>query len=120
MSSESQPVSLRELAGAKWVAEDIDGRGVIDDAQSTVEFIAESRVAGRAGCNRYSGGVQADGQKLHIEQLMSTKMACAPALMDQETRFLQALESARSFELKGTKLRLFDESGKQRLLLDKQ
>jgi heat shock protein HslJ len=120
MSSEPEPVSLRELAGAKWVAEDIDGRGVIDDAQSTVEFIAESRVAGRAGCNRYSGGVQADGQKLQVEQLISTKMACAPALMDQETRFLQALESARSFELKGTKLRLFDESGKQRLLLDKQ
>ena len=114
------PPSISQLIGAKWVAEDIDGGGVIDDVQSTMEFTEEHRVAGRGGCNPYSGNVQIDGPKLKIEQVISTKMACAPALMDQETRFLQALEAARTFELQDTKLRIRDESGKQRLVLDKQ
>lgn len=119
-SSDSVPASVTNLTGATWVAEDIDGRGVIDNAQSTVEFTADNRVAGRAGCNRYGGSVSIDGKKLTVGQLISTKMACAPALMDQELRFLKALEAARSFELQGTKLRVLDESGQQRLLLDKQ
>jgi putative lipoprotein len=120
MSSESVPTSAADLTGATWVAEDIDGRGVIDNAQSTVEFTTDNRVSGRAGCNRYTGGVTIDGKKLKVGQVAATKMACVPALMDQEARFLQALEAARSYELQGTKLRVLDESGKQRLLLDKQ
>jgi putative lipoprotein len=103
-----------------WVTEDIDGRGVIDNAQSTIEFTSDNRVAGRGGCNRYSGSVTIDGRKLKVAQVISTKMACVPALMDQETRFLQALESAASFEVKDTKLIVRDATGAQRLVLDKQ
>ena len=108
------------LVGTHWLAEDIDGGGVIDNAQSTLEFTSDNRVAGRAGCNRYGGSVKLDGSKLKIEQVFATKMACAPALMDQETRFLQALEAASSFEVKDTKLLVKDAAGKQRLLLDRQ
>ncbi len=119
-SSESVPFPVANLTGVTWVAEDIDGGGVIDNAQSTLEFTSDDRVAGRAGCNRYGGSVKLDGSKLKIEQVFATKMACAPALMDQETRFLQALEAASSFEVKDTKLLVKDAAGKQRLLLDRQ
>jgi putative lipoprotein len=114
------PASFAQLTGAKWVAEDIDGRGVIDDAQSTVEFVAEDRIAGRGGCNQYSGNVKLNGTKIQVSPLISTKMACVPALMDQESRFLQALQAARSLKLEDTKLLVLDESGTQRLRLDRQ
>jgi heat shock protein HslJ len=119
-SPESSPVSFAQLTGAKWVAEDIDGHGVIDDAQSTVQFVAPDRIAGRGGCNQYSGNVTMDGTKIQVSPLISTKMACVPALMDQESRFLQALEAARSLKLQETKLLVLDESGATRLRLDRQ
>lgn len=119
-SSESVSAPPANLIGTTWLAEDIDGAGVIDNAQSTLEFTSDGRVAGRAGCNRYGGSVKLDGSKLKIDQVFATKMACAPALMDQETRFLQALEAASAFEVKDTKLIVRDAAGKQRLILDRQ
>lgn len=112
--------ALPNLTGTKWLAEDIDGRGVIDNAQSTVEFVAADRIAGRAGCNQFSGNVKLDGTKIQVSPLISTKMACVPALMDQENRFLQALQAARSLKLEETKLLVLDESGATRLRLDRQ
>jgi putative lipoprotein len=119
-SQNSVPAAIPDLSGTKWLAEDIDGRGVIDDAQSTVEFLAEDRIAGRGGCNHYSGNVTLEGTKIQVSPLISTKMACVPALMDQEGRFLQALEAARSLKLEETKLLVLDESGATRLRLDRQ
>jgi len=109
-----------ELVGSTWLAEDIDGGGVIDDAQSTLVFGTDGRVSGRAGCNQYSGTVTRKGASMIIDQVMSTKMACtAPALMDQETRFLNALQATRSYRMEGTKLVLVDGAGKARLRFDR-
>jgi putative lipoprotein len=119
-SQNSVPAAVPNLTGTKWLAEDIDGRGVIDNAQSTVEFVAPDRIAGRGGCNHYSGNVTLDGTKIQVSPLISTKMACVPALMDQESRFLQALQTARSLKLEETKLLVLDESGATRLRLDRQ
>jgi putative lipoprotein len=119
-SQNSVPESLPNLTGTKWLAEDIDGRGVIDNAQSTVEFVAADRIAGRGGCNQYSGNVTLNGTKIQVSPLISTKMACVPALMDQESRFLQALQAARSLKLEETKLVVLDEAGATRLRLDRQ
>lgn len=104
-----------DLTGA-WLAEDIDGGGVIDNAQSTLEFGTDKRrVSGRGGCNRYGGSVNLSGGSLLMSELFSTKMACAPALMDQETKFMAALQAVRTFRMDGDKLVLVDATGKARL-----
>jgi putative lipoprotein len=82
------------LAGTTWRAETIMGRPVIDPAASTITFEADGRVSGRGGCNRYFGTSTIAGDQLSFGAMGATKMACAPALMDQETRFFQALGSA--------------------------
>jgi heat shock protein HslJ len=47
-------------------------------------------------------------------------MACvAPALNDQETRFLEALQATRSYRMDGTKLVLVDGAGTPRLRFDR-
>jgi heat shock protein HslJ len=93
---------------------------VIDNAQSTLVFGTDGRVSGRAGCNQYGGSVTLNGASMILDQVFSTKMACtAPALMDQETRFLEALQATRSYRMEGPKLVLVDGSGKARLRFDR-
>jgi len=43
------------LIGTAWLADDIGGRGVVDRAQSTLEFAKPGQIGGLAGCNRYFG-----------------------------------------------------------------
>jgi putative lipoprotein len=105
-----------DLLGGTWVAEDIDGAGVIDDAQSTVQFGNDGRISGRGACNGYSGTVDLKGAQIIIGQLVSTKMACPPAVMNQENRFLAALQAARTYRTdENNKLILSDATGTPRL-----
>jgi putative lipoprotein len=105
-----------DLVGGTWVAEYIDEAGVIDDAQSTVVFGNDGRISGRGGCNSYGGTVDLKGAQIIVGELMSTKMACAPAVMDQETRFMAALQATRTYRMdEGNKLVLSDATGKPRL-----
>ena len=91
--------SRPELAGTSWLAEDIAAQGVIDNLQTTLSFESENRVVGNAGCNRYFGSVLIDADKLEFGPLGSTMMACPEAVMNQEQRFLAALESSRGYRL---------------------
>lgn len=101
-----------DVAGATWLVEDIMGEGVIDRAQSTLQLLPEGRVAGSGGCNRFTGaGVIAEG-KVQIGALASTRMACPPALMDQEAKYLKALASATRYEIGADGLmRFYDANG---------
>ena len=105
-----------DLIGGTWVAEDIDGAGVVDNAQSTLEFGNDGRVSGRGGCNRFGGTIELKGAQMIMGELISTKMACAPALMDQETKFIAALQATRTYRMdEDNKLVLSDATGTPRL-----
>src|SRR5690242_15931167 len=109
-----------DLVGGSWLAEDIDGAGVIDDAQSTLQFGNDGRVTGRGGCNTYGGTVELKGARMIISDLASTKKACVPALMDQESRFMAALQATRTYRMdKDNKLVLSDATGRPRLRLSR-
>lgn len=100
-----------ELVGTTWRAETIMGRPVIDYAASTITFEADGRVHGRGGCNRYFGSVAIDGERLALGPLGATKMACPPALMDQESRFFEALQTAERWSFDEHGLLLVHSSG---------
>jgi heat shock protein HslJ len=95
--------AMPEFASTAWRAETIMGRPVMDYAASTITFEADGRVQGRGGCNRYFGSSTIEGERLSLGPLGATKMTCAPALMDQETRFFEALQTAERWT--------FDEHG---------
>ena len=92
----------RLLMGDPWLVEDIGGRGVIDRSRVTVQFLPEGRVIGTGSCNRYTGDWTLDGESIEVSQLASTRRACAPALMNQEDRFLKLLQEVRRFDIKPT------------------
>jgi putative lipoprotein len=113
MPPAGETVGQGMLFEGTWIAEDIGGGGVIDNAQSTIRFAADGTASGSGGCNNFSGKAVVDGDSIRIGPLAATKKLCVPALDDQERKFFDALERARSFEIDaGTqKLLLEDESG---------
>jgi heat shock protein HslJ len=96
-----EPVIAGTLEGGVWLVEDVNGGGVIDNARLDASF-ADGKVAGKSGCNRYNGGWQQDGATIKIGPLLSTRMACAPALMTLEQKFLSALEAATTVSFDAT------------------
>ena len=85
------------LAAYDWTAVSIDGKPVVQKGRVTLS-IADGRVSGRGGCNRYSGTVEYDRSTLTIGPLISTKMACPEnGLMTLETAYLGSLQTARSY-----------------------
>ena len=87
------------IEGTAWRVEDIAGRGVIDRAQTTIDFDASGRVSGSTGCNRFTGAATLEGEALKFGLLATTRRACVPALMDQEQRFLEAIEAVRGYSV---------------------
>ena len=106
----------RTLDGTVWQVEDIDGGGIIDRSMITMDFTEPARIAGTTGCNRYFGDATVTGDALSLGHMGSTMRACAPALMDQEQRFLNALDDAAKFAIDDdTWLVVYDAEGLERL-----
>jgi heat shock protein HslJ len=80
-----------------WRAEDIGGRGVIDNAEITLMLGSDGKVGGNSGCNGYSANYQLNGTTLKISPpMVGTRMTCPPALMNQETAYRLQIETAQS------------------------
>jgi len=104
------------LVGTSWRAEQINGRAV-DIAPATLSFDSPTRVSGRASCNLYAAMLTLAGDRVRIERLSTSRMACPPPVMDQEHRFLTALVEVVSLHRHGERLLLIDEDGRVRLAL---
>ena len=104
------------LEGPTWLAKSINGGGVIESVQSTLVFGAGGKVSGSGGCNRLFATAVIAGDRVTFGGIGTTRMACAPAVMSQEQKFLVALASARTFKLEGTLLRLYNGNGAEALL----
>lgn len=86
------------LIGGEWVVEDIAG-GMIDRSRATLLFSPAGGLTGRASCNTFTTRYTLSGEGLTIDPAATTRMACAPSLMQQEERFLDILHKSRRFEL---------------------
>lgn len=98
----------------RWLAEDIGGRGVMDDARTVLELGSDGSVSGIGGCNRMAGQALIKGPAIRFRPLASTMMACPDAQMDQERRFHDALQATRSWSIDPAtgKLTFADDTGK--------
>ena len=88
------------------VAGTLDGGGIMDNARVDLTFDPgdqnTSMVHGNSGCNRYRGSWKQDGATIKLGPLASTMMACPPALMDTEQKFLKTLEAATTVTFEAT------------------
>lgn len=102
------PVIAGSLEGGPWQVADLNGGGVIENARLEMTFEpgdqGTSRVSGISGCNRFTGRWQQNGATVALGPLAGTRMACAPALMELEGKFLATLGAVTmvSFDATGS------------------
>ncbi len=78
----------------EWIGE----RPLIDRSMLTLTLIDEQRAAGLAGCNNWSADYQLKGNAFTLSNIATTRKLCAPALMEQEQRFLASLSQVQRWE----------------------
>ncbi len=115
--------STGAIEGVTWVLDSYGPPGnlqpVLPDAETSAEFNHDdAQVAGSAGCNRYFGSYQLDGNKLSFTgPLGSTMMACPELIMEQEMAYLRVLQLAETYEIDGDELWIY--SGDQVLVFQR-
>jgi heat shock protein HslJ len=95
------------LMGSEWQLEDLGGHGVIDNPQATITFPEMGKVGGNGSCNRFFGPAVITGDAIKVGPLGSTRMACSDAVMNQETKYFEALQAAEHFEWKDPYLLIY-------------
>ena len=71
---------------------------MLPSAELTADF-ADNRISGSGGCNRFMGTFTTQGEQLTIGELASTFKACEEAVMNQEVKYLTALQGAQRYEV---------------------
>lgn len=93
----------------EWIGE----RPLIDRSHLSITFGTDGRAYGSAGCNHWFAGYSEKDGQLRLEAPASTRKLCAPALMEQEQRFLAALAQVQRWDYNGIgQLQLWPASGK--------
>lgn len=83
-----------------WRAEDIGGRGIIDNSEVTLMLGGDGKIGGKSGCNGYSASYQLAGDALKVfPPMIGTRMMCPPALMNQEESYRRLIETAQSVSI---------------------
>jgi heat shock protein HslJ len=95
------------LADNEWLLEDLGGSGVIDRIQATLAFLEAGKVVGNGSCNRFFGAAKISGDTIKLGPLASSRMACPEAVMNQESKYLGALQAAERFEWKDSHLLIY-------------
>ncbi|WP_293600363.1 META domain-containing protein [Polynucleobacter sp. 39-46-10] len=77
------------------------------DNSNPIQIIFDAngeRVSGSTGCNRFTARINEDARGFTLDQIASTKMACAPQRMELENDFLYELNDYRSIVRNGDQL----------------
>ena len=81
---------------------------VLSGTKVTAKF-QPGKISGSDGCNSYGGDCKIVGKTLSISKIISTKMFCQSpkGIMDQASRYITALENAKSYEIKDKRLEIY-------------
>lgn len=114
-ASMGPPALSSDLAGTRWAVQSIDGNPTQSRAPS-VQFAAEDRISGTAGCNRFFGVYEAAQGAIDVRALGRTEMACDAPVMRQEEAFLGVLDKAERYQRRGDRLVITAEGGRSLVL----
>jgi heat shock protein HslJ len=112
--------SQASLEGIEWKLTELNGQPVLAGTTPTAKF-EEGSVSGSTGCNSYGGQYSLSGESITISNLAQTEMACLDpeGVMDQETAFGMAMNSAASYTASESRLEIINSSGETVLVFGK-
>jgi heat shock protein HslJ len=105
------------LEGRTFLGTDAFGRALVPGSQVRISF-ADGQIGASGGCNSMGGPYAIDGDRLVVQQLAMTEMACEPRLMDQDAWLANLLDGA-SIRLDGDTLTL-SKDGAALTLVDRE
>jgi heat shock protein HslJ len=113
-------VTIGTLAAIEWMLVSIDGQPVPEGIKPPIVHFEINSVRGSAGCNRFNATVKetAPGE-LQIGPPAATKMACPPAEMEFEQKFLALFEKASRYTFVAGQLALTGKDGTGTLIFSK-
>lgn len=107
----ADPVQIRQ--DQSYVLEWIGERPLIDSSHLSMTLGADGRAYGNAGCNHWFAPYTLQDRSISFGPVGKTRKMCAPALMEQEQRFLQALPKVQRWDISPIEqLRLWPVEGK--------
>ena len=100
-------VSVADLEGTRWVLEALGDGATALPAPAVTLSVADGRVTGTAGCNRYQASLaNPERTDLEVGALMTTRKRCEPLVMAQEDGYVARLSSVVSFSFDAGRLAL--------------
>lgn len=103
-----------------WQVTELNGVMVDAEKPLTLSFAGDGRLAVFGGCNRHSGSVEIDGDRLTVDRNMAgTMMACPPPYDVLERDLVAALFDTVRFALQGDRLTLVNAADVPVLVLDR-
>ena len=86
---------------------------VLVGTEITAVFDADGGLSGSAGCNNYRSSYQTEANAIAIGPVATTRMMCGnpDGVMEQESAYLAALESAVAYRIQGDRLEMIDAEG---------
>jgi len=106
-----------KLGGSAWKGISYNngtggGITVMAGTELTANFSEAGQLSGSAGCNDYSATYETDGNNISIGPIAVTQKMCVDAeMMEQESKYLAALETAASYKLIANSMSLHREDG---------
>lgn len=102
-----------ELGGTSWIVTGYNNGNqavvsILIGSELTADFSADGKLSGSAGCNNYTAMYAVSGKKIKIGRIASTRKMCADlaGVMEQETQYVKALETAATYRWDGNYLEL--------------
>jgi len=85
---------------------------VLPGTEVSARFRNDGNLNGSSGCNEFTATYSVDGEALHISAIAGGQKTCAepPGIMEQESAFLAALQSAASYRV-ADEFRIFNSAG---------
>lgn len=101
------------LVNTGWVVTSLYGVAPLPSAIPNLFFNDNGQVSAFGGCNNFSGPYQVSGELVNVGPLFGTQIACAEDINNQEATYLNAIQSAVTFEMTLDTLILRDGFGQE-------
>jgi heat shock protein HslJ len=95
----------------EWLVSEIEGKRMVGETEVVLTFGPDGSFSADSGVNRLRASYTVDGAALQFSEMLATRMAGPPELMEQESRLMAALEAAQGSSVEGDRLRLMDGGG---------
>ncbi|MDF9303212.1 META domain-containing protein [Tritonibacter mobilis] len=100
------------LTDTQWTLSEIEGKAPLEGRDLDLTFFEDGRFGTSAGCNRFMGEVEIEGDEITFpDKIAGTMMACPEGLAEQEEKLLSLLPEVTHYQIEPDALILLDSDG---------